>query len=95
MGTPLTERVTGELKPLTDVIVIVKLLHAPLVTYRWLGDIVRVKSGGFGGGGPVTTSVTMTLWVISGDPDVPVTVKLYAPTGVAVDVRTLSDSVAD
>ena len=65
---PEAVKLTPELKPRETVVVTVKVVEAPLATYRIEGDALMVKSG------PVTANITVVVSVIW--PAVPVSVML-------------------
>jgi len=69
VGRPEIERLTAELKPLKDVIVIVEVPEAPCVIVKDDGEADIVKSGA-----AVTVRLTLTVWVSV--PLVPVTVSV-------------------
>jgi hypothetical protein len=81
LGKPLTVNPTAPEKPAPRVTVTVYVVDAPREIVRTKGVADSVKS-------PLTTSATLTLR-LSG-PLVPAIVNVYAPSGVAALVATLS-----
>ena len=85
-GVTAQVRVTALLKPLTGAIVMVEVAIPPAATEAGESAVAaRVKSGT---GAAVTVRVTVVLWLNA--PDVPLTVTLEAPTGVAEVVLIVS-----
>ena len=87
---PLQDRFTVPLKPLSGAMVIVEVADPPAATEAGdSADAVIVKSGG----GPTEFTVRLTdvLWLTN--PEVPVTVTLEVPTGVAAEVLILRAEV--
>src|SRR5262249_26279871 len=80
LGAPLWVSVTVPVKPAPPVIVTVYVATPPLLIVTLGGAAEIAKS-------PLTTSVTLTLWLTG--PLVPVIVSVYVPTGVEVLVETL------
>jgi len=89
-GVMLQDRFTVPLKPFTGAMVIEEVAIPPAATEAGeSADAVIVKSGG----GPTEFTVRLTdvLWLT--DPEVPVTVTLEVPTGVAAEVLILRAEV--
>ena len=86
-GRPKIERLTGELKPLRDVIVTVEVPELPCRISSEVGLALNEKSGG-----SLTVSDMSILWV--NDPLVPVTVKVYVAGVVVALTEIVSVDVA-
>jgi len=87
---PLQDRFTVPLKPLSGATVIVEVADPPTATEAGdSADAAMVKSGG--GGTEFTVRLTEVLWLT--DPEVPVTVTLEVPAGVAAEVLILRAEV--
>jgi len=87
VGAPETERVTGELKPFSEVTVMVEVSESPCAMLREVGEAEIEKSGA-----AVTVRLTSTVWV--NVPLVPVTVSVEVPVSVETPTETVRVEVS-